>query len=230
MKLRIENCELEGTMAFKAVLFDLDGTLLNTLEDIADSMNAALAMHGFPGHDLTTYKILVGDGMDVLTQRALPEARRDEATVEKCLAGMRSEYGRRWAVKTHLYAGMAELLDGLTARKVRMAVLSNKPDDFTKAMVAKLLPRWRFECVYGARAGVAKKPDPGPAIEVAREMGLSPGEFLYLGDTNIDMRTAVGAGMHALGAVWGFRPAKELAESGAKALVEKPLDVLAFIS
>ena len=216
-------------MSFKAVLFDLDGTLLNTLEDIADSMNAALAMHGFPGHDLPTYKILVGDGMDVLTKRALPEKNRDDATVEKCLAGMRSEYGKRWAVKTHLYAGMAELLDGLSARNIRMAVLSNKPDDFTKAMVIKYLPKWRFDPVYGARAGVPKKPDPGSAIAVAQEMGLAPADFLYLGDTNIDMRTANSAGMHALGAVWGFRPAKELLESGAKALVESPQDVLNFV-
>jgi len=217
-------------MPFKAVLFDLDGTLLDTLEDIADSMNAALAMCGFPGHDLPTYKILVGDGMDVLTKRALPEKNRDDATVEKCLAGMRSEYGKRWAVKTHIYAGMAELLDGLAARKIRMAVLSNKPDDFTKAMVVKYLAKWRFDPVYGARAGVPKKPDPGSAVAVAKEMGLAPAEFLYLGDTNIDMRTANSAGMYALGAVWGFRPAKELLESGAKALVENPQDVLAHIA
>src|SRR5690242_8981113 len=101
-------------MAHKAVLFDLDGTLLDTLADIADSMNAALAAHGCPGHDLPKYKILVGEGMDVLTRRALPEKNRDDKTIESCLARMRDEYGKRWADKTQIYSGMAELLDALT--------------------------------------------------------------------------------------------------------------------
>ena len=216
-------------MAHKAVLFDLDGTLLDTLEDIADSMNAALAAHDFSGHDLPTYKILVGEGMDVLTRRALPEKNRDDKTVESCLARMRSEYGKRWADKTRIYAGMAELLDELTRRKIRLAVLSNKPDDFTKAMVTKMLPEWHFERVYGSRAGVPRKPDPAGALAVASEMNLTPADFLYLGDTNIDMRTANAAGMFALGVLWGFRPAEELKESGAKALIERPQDALKFI-
>jgi len=236
-------------MPFQAVLFDLDGTLLNTLEDLADSMNAVLARHGLPQHGLPAYKYFVGDGVANLVRRALPPARRDrqvlsdrepsgtpvfvpeghEELVALCIAEMRAEYGQHWRDKTRPYDGIHELLNALTLRGVKLAVLSNKPDEMTKLTVRELLPRWRFDAVRGERAGTLRKPDPAGALGIAAQLGAPPGAFLYLGDTNTDMQTAQAAGMYPLGALWGFRPAQELTASGAKALLAQPLELLNFL-
>ena len=217
-------------MKFKAVLFDLDGTLLDTIEDLADSMNAALERLGFPTHSVQAYKYFVGDGVKELALRALPESHRDEATVTRCIAAMREEYGQRWAVKTHAYPGIPELLDALARIGMKTAVLSNKPDDTTKMVVAKLLPWWRFDLVMGQRASVPRKPDPTAALAIAKSLEIAPGEFLYLGDTSTDMKTAVAAGMFPVGALWGFRTADELKASGARVLLERPADLLGLLS
>ena len=216
-------------MKYRAVLFDLDGTLLDTIDDLADSMNAVLERFGFPPHPVDSYKLLVGDGIQMFVRRALPEDKRDEASVASCVEATREEYARRWAVKTRPYPGVPEMLDAVAARGVAMAVLSNKPDDFTIKCVAKLLAKWSFEVVRGVRADGVKKPDPAGAIETARELGIAPGEFLYLGDTNTDMWTAVAAGMFPVGALWGFRSREELVSSGAKVLVAEPGDVPALL-
>ncbi len=216
-------------MTFQAVLFDLDGTLLDTLEDLADSANAVLGQLGFPGHPLESFKYFVGDGVENLLRRALPADRGDAATVAQGAALMRTEYGHRWADKTHPYEGVSELLDALTARHTPMAVLSNKPDEFTRLCVARLLPRWRFADVVGARPSQPRKPDPGAAREIAGQLHLAPAQILYLGDTNTDMQTAVSAGMFPVGALWGFRTAEELTNSGAQRLVARPQDVLQIV-
>lgn len=215
-------------MKFRAVLFDLDGTLLDTIEDLADSMNAVLDKFGFPVHDIKEYKYFIGDGIANLVRRALPPESRSEETINCCVDAMRQEYGRRWADKTCPYRGIPELLDGLHARGLKMAVLSNKLDEVTKLVVAKLLPRWKFEFVLGERPLVPKKPNPAAALEIARLMNIRPCEFLYLGDTSIDMKTANAAGMYAVGALWGFREAGELTAGGAKILIENPVDLLAL--
>jgi phosphoglycolate phosphatase len=216
-------------MKFEAVLFDLDGTLLDTIEDLTDSMNEALKRMGFPGHDAATCMGFVGDGMEMFALRALPENRRDEATVAKCVTGMREVYSKRWAQKTRPYDGIPELLDDLTRRNFKMAVLSNKPDDFTRAMVAELLSQWRFYPVAGVRPSVPQKPDPTAAMEISRRLEVSPGKFLYLGDTGTDMKTARAAGMFAVGALWGFRTSDELIANGAEVLVEQPTDIMEFL-
>jgi len=211
---------------YKAVLFDVDGTLLDTLEDLADSMNEALRRLGHPTHPIEPYRYYVGDGVETLARRALPPTARDSETVAKCVALMREEYGKRWANKTAPYDGIPDLLDALTARRVPMAVLSNKPDEMTKLIVARLLRRWRFALVVGARPRVPKKPDPTVAVEIARGLGHPPWEVVYLGDTNTDMQTACAAGMYAVGALWGFRTAEELRASGARMLIKKPMELL----
>ena len=213
-------------MKYKAVLFDLDGTLLDTIEDLADSMNRTLKRLGFPPRTVGECKYLVGDGVEAFARRSLPEAHRDAPTIAKCIAGIREEYSKRWAEKTHPYKGIPELLDALTQRGVRMTVLSNKPHDFTRLMVAELLPHWQFDLVWGEGPDTPRKPDPGGAIAMARKLGIESGEFLYVGDTNTDMQTANAAGMYAVGALWGFRTAEELLANGAKVLVESPLDLL----
>jgi len=216
-------------MAYKAVLFDLDGTLLDTLQDIADSSNRVLARFGFPQHEVEAYKYFVGDGIDVLASRILPDEHRDQATVDEVAASVNTEYSQHWADTTHPYPGIPELLQALTVRCIKMAILSNKPDHSAKMTVSKLLPRWQFELVLGARPSVPKKPDPAVALEIAERLNVLPREFLYLGDTGTDMQTATAAGMYAIGVLWGFRSANELLTNGAKALISSPMDFLKFL-
>ena len=216
-------------MKFEAVLFDLDGTLLDSIEDLTDSMNIVLNGFGFPGHDVEACKHFVGDGVETFALRALPENQRDEATVAQCAAEMRAEYRKRWSLKTRPYDGIPELLDDLTLRNLKLAVLSNKPEESTREMVAELLSKWRFYPVAGAQPSVPKKPDPTLAIEISQHLRVPADKFLYLGDTGTDMKTARGAGMFPVGALWGFRTAEELKDTGAKVLVAHPSEVLQFL-
>lgn len=215
--------------SYRAVLFDLDGTLLDTLDDLADSANAVLAAMGHPTHPRDSYRYFVGNGIEHLVRSILP-AGSDPAQVRRCLNGMKEEYSRRWRDKTALYPGIAEMLDGLSAAGLILTILSNKPDPFTQETVRHFLSPWSFARVAGARPGVAVKPDPAGALELARGVGVAPDEFLYLGDTNTDMQTAVGAGMHPVGVLWGFRGAEELRAAGAAHLVDHPRQVLDLLS
>jgi len=211
---------------FDAVLFDLDGTLLDTLEDLCDSMNVVLAARGHPTHPLAAYRYFVGDGIAKLVRRALPEAARDEETVAAAVEEMRAAYRERWKVKSRPYEGVPELLAALRHAGLRLVVFSNKPEAFTRLCVEELLDPRAFEIVRGAREGVPFKPDPAGAIAIAEELGVAPERFLYLGDTNTDMKTARGSGMYPVGAAWGFRPVEELVESGAEVVIEAPLALL----
>lgn len=213
-------------MNYKAVIFDLDGTLLDSLEDLADSMNAVLESAGYPVYDIESYKYFVGDGMEKLVSRTLPEKCRDIEIIKKYTEKMKDEYTKRWNIKTKPYDGITDLLDMLTEKSIHMTVLSNKPDNFTKLIVKELLPKWKFEAVYGQRKSMPRKPDPTAALEIAGILGLQPREILYLGDTGTDMQTASNAGMYAIGALWGFREKDELITNGAKTVIDKPLDLL----
>lgn len=210
----------------RAILFDLDGTLLDTLSDLADSMNAVLAGMGFAPHPHDAYRHFVGDGMEALAHRVLPQGQRTSASIERCLNDMRARYRDHWADKSAPYPGIAELLTALSERQLSLNVLSNKPDELTRLMVDRFLPHWPWDQVRGARPEIMKKPDPSAAMAIADQLGLAPGQFLYLGDTNTDMRTAIAAGMTPIGALWGFRDRQELVTSGAKAVIDHPLDLL----
>lgn len=211
---------------FQAILFDLDGTLLDTLADVANATNAALTRLGFPTHRRDAYRYFLGGGMDCLVRRALPEGCNDSETLNKCHEAIIDEYSNRWAQNTRPYPGIAELLAELDKRGVVKAVLSNKPDDFTKRTVEKLLPDFHFEIIRGARPEVPVKPDPTSAIQIAAELDIPPGRFIYLGDTDTDMQTAHAAQMFAAGALWGFRTAAELSANGAQVLLKRPQEVL----
>jgi phosphoglycolate phosphatase len=216
-------------MSVKAAIFDLDGTLLDTLEDIACSANRVLAERGFATHDLADYRYFVGDGVEVLMSRVLPVAKRDDETMAACVAAFRDDYRRNWNVKTKPYAGVPAMLDGVTKRGLKLAVLSNKPDDFTKLCVRELLRDWRFEMVVGALEGVPRKPHPGGAKRIAKHLNIAETDIIYLGDTAIDMETATAAGMCAVGALWGFRTRDELQDSGAQFILERPEDLLSLV-
>jgi phosphoglycolate phosphatase len=216
-------------MKYKAVLFDLDGTLLNTLEDLGDSMNNVLKKLNYPIHPIEAYKYFVGDGLEVLVRRTLPEG-FDDKIFDKAYQMMRLEYGKNWENKTEPYEGIPELLEGLSALGIKKTILTNKPDDTAQKVIAKYLSGYDFELVVGARPNVPKKPNPEAALEIAQKTGIACSEFLYLGDTKIDMQTAHSAGMFPVGVLWGFRKADELIESGAKVLITHPLNLLEFFN
>lgn len=213
--------------AYKAILFDLDGTLLDTIDDLADAMNAALAICGLRSHTALACKHFVGDGVANFVLRAMPANRRGEsALVARITDLFRASYAKGWRSCTKPYEGIPQLLDALARRGVAMAVYSNKPDDFTQAMVGELLGRWSFGAVVGQREGYDPKPDTKATLEIAAQMQLEPAEFVYVGDTGTDMATAVAAGMFPVGALWGFRDAAELTAAGAKVLIAQPAEVL----
>jgi phosphoglycolate phosphatase len=214
--------------SYRAAIFDMDGTLLDTLDDLADCMNRVLEREGFPPHPAEAYRYFVGDGVENLVRRSLPKEARSGERVERLKEGMRSEYADHWADKTHPYPGIPELLTALGERRVPMAILSNKPDAFTRRIAAHYFPEGLFVRVIGARDGSPRKPDPGAALEIAAALELPPERILYLGDTNTDMQTGRGAGMFTVGVLWGFRLREELLEHGAQALVEKPAEILRY--
>ncbi len=209
-------------MHYKAILFDLDGTLLDTLEDLATAANRALGTLGLPAHPTDAYRVFVGDGLRTLAERILPGEQRSAAQVDALVAAFEREYSRTWNERTEPYAGVPEMLDRLTGDGYRLSVLSNKPDAFTRLCVEQLLPHWTFAPLYGQRPGVPKKPDPAAALAIAVELDLDPAEMLYLGDTATDMHTARAAGMAAVGVLWGFRTADELRAAGARHLITHP--------
>jgi phosphoglycolate phosphatase len=213
----------------RSVLFDLDGTLLDTLEDIARSANEVLEGQDLPLHPTGAYRRFIGDGVANLFRRALPAGIEDAGLVERCVEDFREAYGRGWNVATRPYPGIPELLDGLVARGLGMAVLSNKPDPFTRRCVEEYLARWPFRAVLGDRAGVLRKPDPGGALDVADRLGVAPGQVAYLGDSSVDMTTACRASMIPVGAAWGFRSEDELRAGGAAAVIAHPLELLALL-
>ena len=212
-----------------AIIFDLDGTLLDTLDDLADSMNAALQQLGFAQHDVASYRTFVGDGVEMLARRALPPHVLDEQTVQECVRLMREEYGGRWAVKTRPYEGIPELLGTLAKRAVTCTVLSNKPDKYTQITINHFFAPGTFRIVLGARDDYSRKPDPAGAFLITQQLGVPPEEVVYVGDTDTDMQTATRAGMIAVGALWGFRSAGELRAHGARHLCAAPLDLLALL-
>jgi phosphoglycolate phosphatase len=211
---------------YRAVIFDLDGTLIDSLEDIADSMNMVLKAKGYPTHTYDAYRYFVGSGARKLVAIALPEEKRDDDTVNECHKLFKDIYDKNWDVKTRPYPGIPEMLDRIAKLGIKASVLSNKPDDFTKRCVKKFLPDILFEIVLGMRENIPPKPDPAAALEIAAELKISPENFLYIGDTAIDMNTANNAGMFAVGVLWGFRSREELMANGAKALAGNPMEIL----
>lgn len=214
---------------YKAVIFDLDGTLLDTIDDLADSMNSVLEGFNYPTHEVEKYKYFVGEGMINLVKRAVPQGVCGEAEIAQCFEAMRKEYSKRWASKSRPYEGIPELLDLLQSRGIKMAVLSNKSHDFTEEVVETFLSHWKFEVIFGERKDVPRKPDPAGAIEIAGILGVAPEQTLYLGDTSTDMLTANAAGMYAVGVLWGFRKADELLAHGARTLIREPQELLALL-
>jgi phosphoglycolate phosphatase len=210
----------------RAVLFDLDGTLLDTLEDLAHAANTALTACGYPTHSVPAFRLLVGAGVRKLFERALPPGTVTPQAIERCAAVFREAYGKGWNIHTRPYDGVRDMLEGVALRGLAMTVLSNKPDDFTQTCVREFFPDVSFALVLGEKPGVPPKPDPTGALQIVEALGIPPEEFLYLGDTSIDMETARLAAMRPVGALWGFRSREELVGAGAATVIEQPRDFI----
>ena len=214
----------------KVILFDLDGTLLDTLEDIAISANFALTTLGFESRPTQDYRYFVGEGVFKLFENIFAQSPQSPEIVQKAVTLFESHYSKQFNQNTKLYNGVSKMLSFLQARGFKMAILSNKPDSFTKMCALKYLRQWKFDVVYGVREGVPRKPDPKSALEIAELLHISPSECFYLGDTKIDMQTANSAGMVAIGALWGFRDEEELHSHGAKYLARTPSEVIKLLA
>ncbi len=216
-------------MKYKGIIFDLDGTLIDSIDDLADSVNRALKRLGYPTHEREAYRFFIGDGMKTLTWRVLPEESRSSDLVEECYLAAKEEYHKGWAVKTQLFPGIAQLLDNLTQLGIPLTILSNKPHEYTLPVVERFLAKWNFQIVWGARAEVPIKPHPAGAISIVNQLDARPEQIIYLGDSGVDMETAVRAGVLPIGVLWGFRPKEELLQYGAKILLEEPNQLMQIV-
>lgn len=215
----------------KLVIFDLDGTLLNTLDDLADSCNYILNKYGFPQHPVEAYRYFVGNGVAKLVERALPEDVRTPEFIEKVRKDFVEYYSAHAEDKTCPYDGILKLLEDISAKDIKLAVASNKFIAGTKALVKKYFDHIEFTSVLGQREGVPVKPNPQIVYDVMAESGITDKKhILYIGDSGADMKTAMNAGVESVGVLWGFRDRAELKENGASYFVESPTEILDIIS
>lgn len=211
----------------KTVIFDLDGTLLDSIEDIASSMNKVLESLQLPTHKIEDYKHFVGGGVDILVENALNNQSKeikDEVTKR-----FKIEYDGKLHSKTLPYDGIYELLDELKKLDINLAVLSNKPHEFTVSYVNHFFKNYNFKEIHGQKKDVPKKPDPKAALDIIKCLDSSCENTYFIGDTKIDMQTAKNANMTAIGVLWGFRDEKELRDFGADFIVSNPLEILKIL-
>ncbi len=214
----------------RAIIFDLDGTLVDSVADLANAMNTVLLRYNLPLHDTETYKYFVGNGIKKLVERSIPEQQRSADFIQKLHSEMVLEYKHKCVDCTKPYQGIEDLLAFLNEKKIPVCVLSNKMDELTQHIVNKLFGKYGFSVVRGACPDVPIKPNPKGALLIAEKINVLPQQILYLGDTNVDMETANAAEMIAVGCTWGFRSEEELIASGAKHIVKTPAEIKNFFT
>lgn len=211
----------------KAIIFDLDGTLLDTLGDLRDAVNASLRLRGLPPRSLDEVRRFVGNGVRKLMQRSLPAGSSDEE-IDAALADFKRHYAAHMSDHTVPYEGMPELLTALRKRGIRVGVLSNKLDSATQQLVRQYFPG-KVDVVFGEHMGVPRKPDPTSCRMILEQLEVKPEETLYVGDSGVDMQTAHNAGCTAVGVTWGFRDRAELIDNGAELLADFPVQILTLL-
>jgi phosphoglycolate phosphatase len=209
----------------KGVIFDLDGTLVDSLESIASAMNKVLTDRDLPTHSQKTYRFFVGDGLEKLVRRSLPVEYGRKADISALIKAYRNEYEKIWREKTPLYPGIPDLLNFLLTHRIAMTILTNKSEDSAQKIVLKLLGNWPFVRVYGAKPGIPLKPDPSAALEICQSLKIPAAQMVFVGDTAVDMETGNAAGMITVGALWGFREERELVSAGARLVIQQPIEL-----
>ena len=210
---------------YEGVVFDLDGTLLDTLADLGDSVNAALAAAGHPPRSYEEYKSIIGRGFRDLLTRSLPPTACSDAEVDAAMADFLRFYAQNYQRKTRPYPGIETVLADLRRKGVMLGVNSNKRDDYTASLIRKNFPDIPFVGVHGERDGTPKKPDPKAALALASLMGVPPDKVVYIGDSKTDILTGKNAGMATGGVLWGFRGREELEEHGADLIFQTPGEI-----
>lgn len=212
----------------EGVIFDLDGTLVDTLEDLADSINAAIEEYGYPTHPVDAYRYFVGNGIRIAISRAtnLDESHED---LDKIVKSFMDNYSTMHTNKSVPFEGIRELLVQLVQKNIPVSVCSNKLDEYTKQMIRELFPTIPFVDVMGETDGIKRKPSPDMALMVLGKMGLEADKVLFVGDTKTDMLTASAVGCISVGVSWGFRPVEELMEYGAKHIIYHPQQLLKLL-
>lgn len=212
------------------ILFDLDGTLLNTIDDLTDAANWVCAQNGWPQHTVAEYKYMVGNGIPKLVERFSPAEARTPDRLAETLAQFTARYDAHKEDKTAPYPGIPELLKELKAAGIQTAVFSNKADALCGKIIEHYFGPGAFSAVRGSRPGVPTKPDPTGLWDLMRQLNADPATTLFVGDSDVDILTGHNAGLPAMGAVWGFRGAGELTAAGAEALAFRPGDILDYIN
>ena len=209
-------------------IFDLDGTLVNSLYDLADSMNAVLEKHGFDVFETDKYRYFVGNGTLKLVERTIPESERTQEKIAAYHQEFSEEYNKRCTDKTKPYDGIKELLAALKEKGCKIAVASNKPDGFAKHIVDSVFEKDTFDIISGKKDGVPTKPAPDIVYSIIDELGVEKSGTVMVGDSNVDVETAHNAGIKCIGCVWGFRGREELETAGADFIADKPRDIEKF--
>ncbi len=212
----------------KAILFDLDGTLINSLDDLADGVNHTLAEYGFPTHETKKYKYFIGNGMRNLIERALPEEFKNTETHNKVLADFMAYYKTHSLVKTAPYNDVHALLDTLINKGVKSVLITNKAHAAAENISNHFFGD-KITAVYGQREGIPTKPNPEIIFLCLKELNLTPEECLFVGDSGMDMLAGVNSGITPVGVTWGFRTEEELRENGAEHIINSPLELLELI-
>lgn len=213
----------------KLIIFDLDGTLLNTIADLANSTNHALRKLGYPTHEVEAYNFMVGNGVNKLFERALPEGEKTETNISRVRAEFMPHYDRHNADESRPYPGIPELLKQLQAEGKMIAVASNKYQAATQKLVDRYFSETPFIAVFGQREGIKVKPDPTIVLDILKIANVEPQEVLYVGDSGVDMQTAQNSGVSACGVTWGFRPRTELEAFQPDYIVKEAMDILPIV-
>ncbi len=214
---------------YKGAIFDLDGTLLNSLDDIADAANAALQKNGYPSHPIDSYRYFIGDGLQVLIERIIPRYENNQNIVDLLKEDFKFFYENDWHKKSKLYDGIQSMIDALWGKGIKLAVCSNKPHLFSQRIVDHFFLAHTFVCVYGNKKQLPQKPNPTGALLIASEFNLNVNEIVFIGDSAIDIKTGKNAEMTTLGVEWGFRERSELVSNGADKIVQHPCEIINFI-
>ncbi len=212
-------------MKISSIIFDLDGTLLDTIGGLVDTTNYVMQEFNFPQHSTEMYKQFIGNGMRTLIERAAP-ANTSFGCIDECCKVFNNYYIENWKDKCCPYDGINDMLSALQKQAIPLAVLSNKPHQFTQLFVKEFFPEDVFQLVFGQREGISKKPEPEAAMEIARTFEMNTDTMLFIGDSGVDIQTGKNAGMKTAGVSWGFRPRQELVDNNPDLLLNHPLELL----